>query len=131
MLGWSCMHETRGERGRDVHDDVVDWDVNELHKEPNEPHDSKPNCGRYGNTLELCGKSRQMVDVVNLCNVTSLSIHPSVWFLDSITRYYCGPRPWLVSQWRREGRETLDQARPNASTKTLQKERRGRLEDRK
>lgn len=57
------LHETRGEReeGRDVHNDVVDRDVNELHKEPNEPHDSKPNCGRHGNTLELCGKSRQMV----------------------------------------------------------------------
>lgn len=115
-------HETRE---RDVHDDVVDWDVNELHKEPYESHDSKPNCGRHGNTLELCGKSRQMVHTAptNFSSMLSLSNPSSVCFLDSITRYYCGPRQRLVSQRRREGRKTLDQARPNASTKTLQKER--------
>ena len=50
--------------GEDLHNDVVDWDVNELHKESNEPHDSKSDCSCHGNALELCGKSGQLVATV-------------------------------------------------------------------
>ena len=36
-----------------LHNDVVDWDMNELHKEPNEPHDGKAHRCCHGNPLEL------------------------------------------------------------------------------
>lgn len=39
---------------RDLHNDVVDGDVNELHKEPDKTHHSKPYCCCQGDALELC-----------------------------------------------------------------------------
>ena len=38
----------------DLHQDVVDGDVNELHKVADEPHDGKPHCCCQGDLLELC-----------------------------------------------------------------------------
>lgn len=39
-----------------LHNDIVDWDVNQLDKEANKSHDGKANCCRHGNLLELCKK---------------------------------------------------------------------------
>ena len=36
-----------------IHDDVVDWDVNQLDEKPNEAHDGKPDSCGHGNLLEL------------------------------------------------------------------------------
>ena len=36
-----------------LHNDVVDWDMNELHKEPNEPHDGETHCCCHCDALEL------------------------------------------------------------------------------
>ena len=41
-----------------LHNDVVDGDVDELHEEPNESHDGKPNSSGHGNFLELCKVKR-------------------------------------------------------------------------
>lgn len=40
------------------HYDVVDRNVNELHKESNEPHDSKTNGSGQSNFLELCTRKK-------------------------------------------------------------------------
>lgn len=39
--------------GSGLHDDVVDWDVDEFHKEANESHDGEPHCSGQCNLLEL------------------------------------------------------------------------------
>lgn len=36
------------------HQDVVDWDVDELDEESNETHDQEPHCGGLGHLHELC-----------------------------------------------------------------------------
>lgn len=36
------------------HQDVVDWDVDELHEEPNKTHNQEPNGGGLGHLHELC-----------------------------------------------------------------------------
>lgn len=36
------------------HQDVVDWDVDELHEETNETHDQEPNGSGLGHLHELC-----------------------------------------------------------------------------
>ena len=38
----------------DLHQDVVDGDVNELHKVADEAHDGEPHCRCQGDLLELC-----------------------------------------------------------------------------
>ena len=42
-----------------LHNDVVDGDVNELHKESDEPHHREADSSRQGDALELCGKREQ------------------------------------------------------------------------
>lgn len=45
---------TNAQESSDLHQDVVDGDVNELHKVADEPHDGKPHCCCQGDLLELC-----------------------------------------------------------------------------
>ena len=42
---------------KNLHNDVIDWDVDELDEEPDEPHHGKPDCRGRGNTLKLCGNN--------------------------------------------------------------------------
>jgi len=44
------------------HQDVVDWDVDELDEETNEPHDEKPNGGGFGHLHELCAEANGIED---------------------------------------------------------------------
>ena len=44
------------------HQDVVDWDVDELDEEPNETHDEKPNGGGLGHLHKLCAKTKGRID---------------------------------------------------------------------
>ena len=37
-----------------LHDNVVNWNVDQLHKKSNESHNCKANCSRHGDFLELC-----------------------------------------------------------------------------
>ncbi len=37
----------------DLHNDIIDGYVNQLDKETNESHDSKPNCSGYSNLLKF------------------------------------------------------------------------------
>lgn len=51
------MNETNeGMASEDLHNDVVDWDVNKLDKEANEAHDGESDCCGKGNFLKLCLK---------------------------------------------------------------------------
>jgi len=50
------------------HQDVVDWDVDELDEETNEPHDEKPNGGGFGHLHELCAEANGIEDRGN-CRV--------------------------------------------------------------
>ena len=42
-----------------LHNNVVDRDVNQLDEKSNEAHDSKSNSSGHGNFLELCRKSKE------------------------------------------------------------------------
>lgn len=42
-----------------LHNDVVDGNVDEFDKEPNEPHDEKAYCRGKGNSLKLCREKQQ------------------------------------------------------------------------
>ena len=44
-----------------LHQNVVDGDVNELHKEPNETHDSESHCCCQGDFLELCSDKTEIL----------------------------------------------------------------------
>lgn len=37
-----------------LHNDVIDWDVDEFHKESDKPHHCKPDGSRKSNALKLC-----------------------------------------------------------------------------
>ncbi len=44
--------------GHNVHNDVVDWDMDELDEESDESHQSEANSGGDGNLLELCDSKK-------------------------------------------------------------------------
>lgn len=46
-------HHSRTKRQADLHNDVVDGDVDQLDKESDEPHDGKADRRRHRNLLEL------------------------------------------------------------------------------
>lgn len=48
-----CCHPPSSVHSLRSHNDVVDGDVDQLDKEADEAHDSKPDRSRYGNLLEL------------------------------------------------------------------------------
>ena len=45
-------------------DDVVDWDVDQLDEEPDEPHDGEPDGRRDRDLLEFCGTKTNHFKVV-------------------------------------------------------------------
>lgn len=53
-----------------LHNNVVDGNVDELDKEPNETHDEKAYCRGKGNSLKLC-REKQKQDVNTLISVIS------------------------------------------------------------
>ena len=56
-----------------LHNDVVDGNVDEFDKEPNEPHDEKAYCRGKGNSLKLC-KEKQQTELNVRSVISTLSI---------------------------------------------------------
>ena len=103
-----------------LHNDVIDWDMDELDEEPDEPHHGKPDCRGRGNTLKLCGNNHLLTLSLSLslspktpylscqawCSVSRVSL--SLLQSPSEALHTAVSGPWPATE-----RRTIDSAKQN------------------
>lgn len=74
------------------HQDVVDWDVDELDEESNETHDQEPDCGGLGHLHELCAdiviRRKRVVYEVKVAVIRMCKGKAATVFISRALRWY-------------------------------------------